>query len=225
MGHGALYVHRLYIILLVDQLLYWYGATHIQLHAAAYYCCVQFYILFLNVSPWPNFQWLQSQCRSGLTGVCIAAASQPGQHWMKRPSFGSIWVESHRAEVIVELCLGGVEKVRKMITKSGQSWAIYSKLQVTREWMTVNLQVVLKVHPPVHRCKLEVIPTVPGIAVSRSADVCSSVWGDILRWTTDDIWCLIDIPRKFFDTTVPWRCLSPHIASRSYMKHTVIILW
>jgi hypothetical protein len=38
--------------------------------------------------------------------------------------------------------------------------------------MTVNLHVLLKIHPAAYRCKLEVIPTVPRFAVSRSDDVC-----------------------------------------------------
>jgi len=38
--------------------------------------------------------------------------------------------------------------------------------------MTVNLHVLLKIHPAVHRYKLEVIATVPRFAVSRSDDVC-----------------------------------------------------
>jgi hypothetical protein len=52
--------------------------------------------------PGPYFRWLQLQCRGGLTGVCIATVSQPGVHWMKRPLFGSIRIESHWAEVFVE---------------------------------------------------------------------------------------------------------------------------
>jgi len=40
---------------------------------------------------------------------------------MKRPLFGSIRIESHWAEVFVEPRLAVVEKVRKMITKSGKS--------------------------------------------------------------------------------------------------------
>ena len=71
--------------------------------------------------PGPYFWLLQLQRRSGLTGVCVAAVSQPGAHWMKRLSFGSIRIVSHRAEVFVEPRLAVVEKVRKMITKSGQS--------------------------------------------------------------------------------------------------------
>jgi hypothetical protein len=51
-----------------------------QLHAAAYYCGVQFYILFVNVRPGIYFRWRQLQRRGGLTGVCIAAVSQRGAH-------------------------------------------------------------------------------------------------------------------------------------------------
>jgi hypothetical protein len=40
---------------------------------------------------------------------------------MKRLPFASIRIESHRAEVFVEPSLAVVEKVRKMITKSGKS--------------------------------------------------------------------------------------------------------
>jgi hypothetical protein len=38
--------------------------------------------------------------------------------------------------------------------------------------MTVNLHVLLKIHPVAYRYNLEVIPTVPQFAVSRSDDVC-----------------------------------------------------
>jgi hypothetical protein len=37
--------------------------------------------------------------------------------------------------------------------------------------MTVNLHILLKIHPAAYRCKLEGIPTVPHFAVSRSDDV------------------------------------------------------
>jgi len=36
--------------------------------------------------------------------------------------------------------------------------------------MTVNLHIVLKIHPAAYRCKLEVIPIVPRFAVSWSDD-------------------------------------------------------
>jgi hypothetical protein len=73
------------------------------------------------VSPGPYFRWLQLQRRGVLTGVYVAAVSQPGAHWMKPPSFGLIRIESHRAEVFVEPRLAIVEKVRKIITNSGKS--------------------------------------------------------------------------------------------------------
>jgi hypothetical protein len=101
-GHGALYVPQLYIIYLVDRLLHRYGATHIQLHAAAYYCSVRFNILFLNVRSGPDFWWQQLLRRGGLTGICFAAVSLPGAHWMKRPSFYLVRIESYRTQVFVE---------------------------------------------------------------------------------------------------------------------------
>jgi hypothetical protein len=52
---------------------------------------------------------------------------------MKSVSFSRIQNESHRAEVFVEPCLAGVANVKKMITNSGKSGEIYTKLQVTRE--------------------------------------------------------------------------------------------
>jgi len=45
--------------------------------------------------------------------------------------------------------------------KSGKSGGIYSKLQVTRESMTVLLRSLLRIDPDVYHCKLQVIPTVP----------------------------------------------------------------
>jgi hypothetical protein len=95
-------VHQLYIILLVDHLLYRYEATHIQLHAAPCDCCVRDNIHCLNADQGPYFRWQEMQCRGGLTGVCVAAVSQPGAHWIKRPSFGSIEMESHLADMFVE---------------------------------------------------------------------------------------------------------------------------
>jgi hypothetical protein len=40
---------------------------------------------------------------------------------MKRLSYGSIRIQSYRAEVLEELRLVVLEKVRKMINKSGKS--------------------------------------------------------------------------------------------------------
>ena len=76
---------------------------------------------FFNVCSGSYSLWLQLQRRGGLPGVCVGAVSQPGAHWMKCPSFGSIRIQSHQAEVCVELSLAVVEKVRKMITKCGKS--------------------------------------------------------------------------------------------------------
>jgi len=143
-GQGVLLVPQLYIILLVERLLHRYGPSHIRLDAAAYYCCVQFYVLFSNGNPGAYSWWLQLQRHGGSTGDCVAAVSQLGAHWTKRPLFGSIRIESLRAEVFVEPWIPVVEMVRKMITTSGMSWGIYCKLQVIMEWMTVNLHSLLR---------------------------------------------------------------------------------
>jgi len=150
------------------------------------------------------FRWLQLQHHGGPTAARIAAVSQPGAHSMKRPSFGSTHIQSYRAEVFVELWLAVVEKVRKMIRKSGKSWRVYSKLQVTMEWMTVNLHIVLKFYPAAYSCELQVIPTVPGFAVSWSDVICLFVCGDIVNSTTADISYSIDIKSKFFDGKDVW---------------------
>jgi hypothetical protein len=60
-----------------------------------------FKYFFSNVRPVPYCRYMQLQRSGGLTGVCVALVLQPGAHWMKRPSFDSIRIQSHRAEVIV----------------------------------------------------------------------------------------------------------------------------
>jgi hypothetical protein len=219
LGHGNMYVPQPYILLSVDHLLHRSGATHVQLHAGSYYYWVWFNICFWNVRPGPNFGWLQLQRRGGLTGVCIAAVSQLGAHSMKRLSFGLIQNESHLTEGLVKQWVLVVENVRKMITKSGKSWEILTPLQVTMEWMTVNLHILLKFYPTVYSCKLQVIPTVPWFAVSRFDVVCVCVFRDTLKWATADIWCLIDTTRKFFDGKDVWWCLSKHIAAIWHQTH------
>ena len=212
-GHGAPYLLQLSNILLVELILGWYGATHIRSHATAYCCWVQFYVLFINVRPGPWFRWLQLLRRGGLTGVSIVVVSAPGAHSMKRHSLGSNWNQSHRTEMFGEPWLAVVEKVWKMITKSGMSWGIYCMLPVTMEWMTVNLHVLLKFYPAAYSPKLQVSPMVPQFAVSWSDVVCSFVCLDRLKWVTTDISCLIDIKMKFFDGKDVWWCLCQHIAT------------
>ena len=203
-------------MLFVDSLLHWYGATHFWSHTAACYCCVQSYLLFVDVRPGRYFWWLQLQRHSGQPGVCVAAVSQPRAHSMKRPLFGSIRIQSHWGEVFVEPWLAVVEMVRKMITKSGKSWGIYSKLHVTMEWMTVNLHILLRFYPAAHSRKLQVIPTVPRFAVCRSDVVCLFVCRVTLKWATADISCLIDIKRTFFNGKDVWWCLSQDITGILY---------
>ena len=165
-GHKALYIPQLYTILLVDRLLHWYGETQIRLHATSDHCWVCFYVLFWNMSSGPYFWWVQLQHRGGPTGVCVAAGSQPGAYWIKCPSFGSIWIRSHRHEVFVKPWIAVVVKVTKMITKSGMSWGIYCTLQVIMESLTVTLHILLKFYLSGDSCKLQGILTVPQFAVS-----------------------------------------------------------
>ena len=224
-GYEALYVSQMNMLLVVDRLLHRYGDTHIQLHAASYHCCVRLYVQCWNVHPGPYYRWLQLQCRSAQTDVCRDVVSQPGVRSIKRPSFGSIQMQLLRAEVCVEPGIAVVEKVRKMITTSGKCCGIYSKLQITMEWMTVNLLILPKVYPAAHSCKMQVIPIDPQWAVSRSDVVCLFVSSNSLKWTTSDISSLIDIKRKFFDGKVLWWCMSQHIAGilhKTYTKYEVM---
>jgi hypothetical protein len=156
------------------------------MNAAAYDCCVQFYVLFWNVSLRPYIWWQQWRRHGGMTGVCIAAVSQPTLDWMKRKSFGLVRIESHLAEVFRQWRLAEVEMVRKMITKSGKSWRICRELQVIKESMTVNWHLHPKFHPAVYSCKLRVIQTVPRFAESWSDVVCLFVFRQTLKWATAD---------------------------------------
>ena len=127
----------------------------------------------LLLRPGSYFWWLQLQRRGGLTGVCVAAVSQPGAHSMKCPWSGSIRIQSPQAEVFVEPWLAVVETVRKVIPKNGKSWGIYGKLQVTMEWMTVDLYVLLMIYPTADSYRLKWIQTDPQFTVSLSDVVCS----------------------------------------------------
>jgi len=218
-GHRALYIHQVYIVWLVYRLLYQYGATHIPLHTAAYYRYIRFYEWIWNVCSRPYFWCLRLQRRGALSSVYVGAVSQPGEHWRKRPSFGSIWIESHWVEVFVDPWVAVVEKVRKVTTKSGMAWGIYCKLQVTRKSMMVNFHMLLKIYPAAYCCAFWVIPMVPQFAVSRSDDVYFYVCRDRLNWTTADISCFIYITRKFFDGKVVWWWFSQYMAGILHETH------
>ena len=204
-GHRALYVYQLCMILFVHRLLHRYGPTRIRLHGAAYYCSVRFYVLFPTCI---MGRCLELEHRIRPTGVCIAGVSEWGADFMKRPLSGSIQIQFLWAEVFVEPWLAVVEKVGSIIMKSGKSWGIYSKLQVTREWMTVNLHIQLKIYPAAHSCMLQVIPTVLWFAVSRFDVICLFVFKDRLKWTIDNISYLTGIQGKFSDRKVIWWCFT-----------------
>ena len=66
---------------------------------------------------------------------------------------------------------------------------------------------------------LQVIPTVPQFAVSRSDVICLFVFWDTSKWVTADISCLKHTKKKFFDVKdVRWR-LCQHIAGILYESH------
>jgi len=62
--------------------------------------------------------------------------------------------------------------------------------------MTVNLHVLLKIHPAAYRNKLEVIAIVPRFAVSRSDDVCLFVCAQGNIEVNDSRYRVIDRYRK-----------------------------
>ena len=87
-----------------------YGATHIWSHAASHTCCFWFYEQFLNVWLGSYFQWLQLQCRGGLTGVCAVATSHQVAHLLKRQSSSSIRIQNHLVDVFLQPWLAVVER-------------------------------------------------------------------------------------------------------------------
>lgn len=96
--------------------------------------------------------------------------------------------------------------------QSGKSWAIYRKLQVRMEWMTVNLHSLLRLYPAAFSCELQVIPSVPRFALSWSDAVCVLVSRDTLEWTTAEISRLTDIKWKFLDGKDICWYFSQHLA-------------
>ena len=107
--HVALYVPQLWVSLLVDCHLHWFGLTHIRSHASCYAWSFRFHVLLLNVGPGSYVRWLQLQHRGGPTGVCVSAVSYRVAHCSKRLSFGSIRLQSHLVEVFLEPRLAVVE--------------------------------------------------------------------------------------------------------------------
>jgi len=103
------------------------------------------------------------------TGICIAAVSHRVVDCIKRQSFGSIQIHSDLAVVIVGPWPSVVGMVWKTTTKwSGKSCGMYSYLQVKIEWVTPNLNVLLKRNPTEFSCRLQGFPTYTWFAASRS---------------------------------------------------------
>ena len=62
--------------------------------------------------PASYFVWLHLQHRGELSGVCVVVGSQQVAYWMQCPSFCSILVHSHLADVFVEPSFAAVDVKR-----------------------------------------------------------------------------------------------------------------
>jgi len=100
-GHVALYVHKLHVILLVDGRLHRFHYTNIWSRAASCSCCFQFDGQFLTMRPGSCFWWLHLQHCAELSGVWVVVGSQRAAYWKKHPSFCSILFHAQLAEVSV----------------------------------------------------------------------------------------------------------------------------
>jgi hypothetical protein len=100
MGHVALYVLQLRVLLLVDSGRHQSELIGIPSHAASYSYTYWFYVLFSNMSPGSHFWYLELQSRSGVTGVYVAAPRVG--YWLKRLSFRLIPLQFHLVEVFLE---------------------------------------------------------------------------------------------------------------------------
>ena len=220
-GHIALYVPQLCVILLVDDCLHRYGLTHVRSHPASYSCCFRFHVIFSNVRPWSHFRWLQLQLRAELTGVCVAAVSHWVAHCSKRLLFSSIRPQSHLVEVFLEPWLAVVEWWGRWSWKEVGSPEDYivSYKSKWNEWQpTCTFKSVWI------RLRIAAMRTAAGYSISpviciQSVWCCLIVCKDISWWTTADISLLIDITRTFFDGKDFWWCLSQVIAGILHESH------
>ena len=113
----ALNRHPLYIIQLIDRPLPRYGYTHIQLHAASYFCGFQSGGQYLHGHPGSYVQWLHWQHRSELICVCALVVCQECKYLMLHQPIGRYSICSQLVEVVGCPRCAGVESERKMITR------------------------------------------------------------------------------------------------------------
>ena len=220
-GHVALYVPQLCVILLVGPRLCLYGLTHIPSHAAFYSCWFQFDVLFLNVHPGSYFWWLQLQHRGDLTGVCVAAVSTRVALCLKCLSFGSIRLQSHLVAVCLERWVAVVERW------GGWSWSeVGSPEDYKGSYKSKWNEWQPKCSSNSSWIRLRIAALYIAAGGSNGPAICSkSVWcclfvcRDISWWTTADIWFLIDMKRTFFDGKDVWWCLSQDIAGILHESH------
>jgi len=227
-GHAALYVPQLWVILFVALHLHRDGLTHIRMHAASYSCCVRFYLPCSNSRPGSYSRWLQLQHRGGLTGVCGAAVSHRVAHWLECLSFSSIRLQSHLVEVFLEPWLDVVERWGRWSPEevgSPQDYIVSYKSK-WNEWQptcTFNSSWILLGIAALQLAGGD--PNGPAIG-SKLVQCCVYVYSHTLWWTKADISCLIDIKRTFSDWKDVWRCLSQDIAGilhESHADHQVMV--
>jgi len=226
-GHVALFVPQLCVILLVDRHLHQDGLTHIRSHGASYSCCLRFYLLFKSVGPGSYFQLLQLQRCGELSGVCVAAVSHLVAQCLKCLSFGSIRLQSHLVDVFLEPWPAVVEWWGRWSWKEVGSREDYivSYKSKWNEWQPTCI---------FNSSWIQLCEVAPHIAAgdsnggaicSESVRWCVFVCRDILWWTTDNISFLIHIKRTFFDgKNICW-CLSQDIAwilHESHANHPIL---
>jgi len=227
-GHEALYVPQLCVILLVDRRLHGYKLTHIRSHAASHLCWFQFYVLFSNARLGSYFWWLQLQCRGELTGVCVAAVAHWVAHCLKSLSLGSIRLQSHLVEVFLEPWLaivewwgrwswkkvGSPEEDRVSYKSTWNEWQ--PTCTFNSSWIRLCIAAL---------CIAAGDSNSPGIC-SKLVRCCLFVCRDISWWTTADISLLMDRQSTFFDGKDIWWCLTQDIARislESNANHQVLM--
>jgi len=227
-GHAALYVPQLFVILLVDRRLHRYGLTHIRLHAASSSCCLWFYVVFSNVRPGSYIWWLQLQHRGEPTSVCVAAVSPGVAHRWKSLSFGSIPLQSQLVEVFLEPWPAVMEwwgRWSRREVGSPEDYIVsyeskWNKWQPTCTFNSREIQLCI--------AALQIAAgdsNSPAIC-SKSVRCCFYVCRDISWWTSADISFFRDLKRTFFDGKDVWWCLSQDIAGilhESHANHQVLM--
>jgi len=99
--------------------------------------------------------WVAAIAASRWTNLCLRCRSVSlGGAWVEAPvvRLDSDSIAPGSCVSAAMTCCGG--KVRKMITKrSGNSWRLYSYLQVKMKWVTANMHFQFKLNPAAYSCR------------------------------------------------------------------------